>query len=149
MDIRFLLLQLCFFLSGFAALLYETAWTREFAFIFGTSELAVSAVLAAYMAGLALGAAVAARFAHRIARPILAYGVIELGIGVGALLVPFAIRGLMSLYVGWLGGLSDVPEEVSLLRRFVSSGRCFYCPDSLYGTHGSHVAVASTACCAK
>ena len=115
MDIRFLLLQLCFFLSGFAALLYETAWTREFAFIFGTSELAVSAVLAAYMAGLALGAAVAARFAHRIARPILAYGVIELGIGVGALLVPFAIRGLMSLYVGWLGGLSDVPEEVSLL----------------------------------
>ena len=115
MDIRFLLLQLCFFLSGFAALLYETAWTREFAFVFGTSELAVSAVLAAYMAGLALGAAVAARWAPRISRPILAYGVIELGIAVGALLVPFAIRGLMSVYVGWLGGLSDVPEEVSLL----------------------------------
>ena len=40
MDIRFLLLQLCFFVSGFAALLYETVWTREFAFVFGTSELA-------------------------------------------------------------------------------------------------------------
>ena len=115
MDIRFFLLQLCFFLSGFAALLYETAWTREFAFVFGTSELAVSAVLAAYMAGLALGAAIAARYAPRITRPILAYGVIELGIGLAALLVPFAIRGLMGLYVGWLGGLSDVPEEVSLL----------------------------------
>ncbi|MEE3325883.1 MAG: hypothetical protein VX252_00940 [Myxococcota bacterium] len=114
MDIRFLLLQVCFFLSGFAALLYETAWTREFAFVFGTSELAVSAVLAAYMAGLALGAAVAARFAPRVSRPILAYGVIELGIAVGALLVPFAIRALMSVYVGWLGGLGDVPEEVSL-----------------------------------
>ena len=127
MDIRFLLLQLCFFLSGFAALLYETAWTREFAFIFGTSELAVSAVLAAYMAGLALGAAVAARFAHRIARPILAYGVIELGIGVGALLVPFAIRGLMGLYVGWLGGLSDVPEEASeVLVTPRESGNEFY-----------------------
>ncbi|MAI80355.1 MAG: hypothetical protein CL917_15510 [Deltaproteobacteria bacterium] len=115
MDARFILLQVCFFLSGFAALLYETAWTREFAFVFGTSELAVSAVLAAYMAGLALGAAIAARWAPRIHRPILAYGVIELGIGVCALLVPFAIRGLMGLYVGWLGGLSDVPEEVSLL----------------------------------
>lgn len=115
MDIRFFLLQLCFFLSGFAALLYETAWTREFAFVFGTSELAVSAVLAAYMAGLALGAAIAARYAPRITRPILAYGVIELGIGLGALLVPFAIRGLMGIYVGWLGGLSNVPEEVSLL----------------------------------
>jgi hypothetical protein len=28
-DLRFILLLLCFFLSGFAALLYETAWARE------------------------------------------------------------------------------------------------------------------------
>ena len=40
----FALLLVCFFLSGFSALLYETAWTREFAFVFGTSELAVVAV---------------------------------------------------------------------------------------------------------
>ena len=73
-SLRFSLLLLCFFLSGFAALLYETAWTREFAFVFGTSELAVAAVLAAYMAGLALGAAVAARLAPRLRRPILVYG---------------------------------------------------------------------------
>ena len=114
MDRRFLLLQLCFFISGFAALLYETAWTRELAFVFGTSELAVTAVLAAYMAGLALGAAIAARLAHRIRRPVLAYGVIELGIGLGALAVPFAIRGLMSIYVNWLGGLEAPPESVGL-----------------------------------
>ena len=48
------MLLLCFFLSGFAALLYETAWTREFEFVFGTSELAVVSVLADYMAGLAM-----------------------------------------------------------------------------------------------
>jgi len=114
MDRRFLLLQLCFFISGFAALLYETAWTRELAFVFGTSELAVTAVLAAYMAGLALGAAVAARLAHLIRRPVLAYGVIELGIGLGALAVPFAIRGLMGIYVNWLGGLEAPPESVGL-----------------------------------
>ena len=59
-DLRFILLLLCFFLSGFAALLYETAWAREFAFVFGTSEFAVVSVLAAYMGGLAAGAAVAA-----------------------------------------------------------------------------------------
>ena len=45
-DLRFILLLLCFFLSGFAALLYETAWAREFAFVFGTSEFAVVSVLA-------------------------------------------------------------------------------------------------------
>src|SRR5512143_1597945 len=44
----------CFFLSGFAALLYQTVWTRQFAFVFGTADLAVATVLAAYMGGLAL-----------------------------------------------------------------------------------------------
>ena len=36
------LIALCFFLSGFAALIYQTAWTRQFAFVFGTSERAVA-----------------------------------------------------------------------------------------------------------
>ena len=48
----------CFFLSGFAALLYQTAWLRQFSVVFGTSELAVATVLAAYMGGLAGGAAI-------------------------------------------------------------------------------------------
>ena len=52
------LLLLCFFLSGLSGLVYQTAWTRQFTFVFGTSELAVASVLAAYMGGLAVGAAV-------------------------------------------------------------------------------------------
>ncbi len=67
----------CFLLSGFAALLYQTAWLRQFSLVFGTSELAVVIVLAAYMAGLATGAAIAARYIYRIKRPILAYGLLE------------------------------------------------------------------------
>ncbi len=66
MDRRFALLLLCFLLSGFSALLYQTAWTREFSFIFGTSEIAVAAVLAGYMGGLAVGSAVASRIAPRL-----------------------------------------------------------------------------------
>jgi len=72
----FLLVLACFLFSGFAALLYETAWMRQFSIVFGTSELAVAAVLGAYMAGLAVGAAGAARFVARIRRPggpLLAY----------------------------------------------------------------------------
>ncbi|MEZ4332782.1 MAG: fused MFS/spermidine synthase [Myxococcota bacterium] len=114
MDLRFLLLLVCFFVSGFAALLYQTAWTREFAFLFGTSELAVVAVLAAYMGGLALGAAAAARFVGRLARPVLAYGVLELGIAFGALAVPFLIRGVQSVYLGLAGGLEAPPETMAL-----------------------------------
>lgn len=114
MDLRFFLLLICFFVSGFAALLYQTAWTREFAFLFGTSELAVVAVLAAYMAGLAAGAAVAARFVRRLTRPVLAYGVLELGIAIGALCVPLLIQLVQGLYISVAGGLDAPPETMSL-----------------------------------
>ncbi|MEO2166646.1 MAG: hypothetical protein ABGY42_00745, partial [bacterium] len=114
MDLRFLLLLVCFFLSGFAALLYQTAWTREFAFLFGTSELAVVAVLAAYMGGLALGASVAARMVRRLTRPVLAYGLLELGIAVGALCVPFLIRMVQGVYISLAGGLDAPPETMAL-----------------------------------
>ncbi len=99
----FALLLGCFLLSGFAALLYETAWTREFAFVFGSSELAVATVLAAYMGGLAAGAAAAARLAPRLRRPVLAYAVLELGIGLCALAIPGAIRASTVLYVRLFG----------------------------------------------
>lgn len=114
MDVRFLLLLVCFFVSGFAALLYQTAWTREFAFLFGTSELAVVAVLAAYMGGLALGAAIAARVVRRLTRPVLAYGLLELGIAIGALLVPLLIRGVQAVYIALAGGLEAPPESLAL-----------------------------------
>nr|MCS5638377.1 fused MFS/spermidine synthase [Myxococcota bacterium] len=124
-DAQFLLLQLCFFVSGFAALLYETAWTRELASVFGTSELAVSAVLAAYMGGLALGAALISRWAPRIRRPILVYGLLELGIAVGALWVPWGIRLLSGIYVSWLGGIEGTPAQVGLLSSLFHLGGTF------------------------
>jgi spermidine synthase len=113
-SLRFPLLLACFFLSGFAALLYETAWMREFGFVFGTSELAIAAVLAAYMAGLALGAACAGRWVHRLRRPVLVYGALELGIAVCALAVPYGIRAVTALYVALFGGRSTLPEEGGL-----------------------------------
>ncbi len=119
-DLRFILLLLCFFLSGFAALLYETAWAREFAFVFGTSEFAVVSVLAAYMGGLAAGAAVAARLISRIRRPVLVYALLELGIAASALAVPQGIRAAIWLQTAIAGGQSAPPDEASV------SGSLFY-----------------------
>lgn len=104
LDLRFLAVLGCFFVSGFAGLLYETAWTRQFAFVFGTSELAVVAVLAGYFGGLTFGAAVAGRWASRIRRPILTYGLLELGIALSALGLPTAIHASTRLYVLLFGG---------------------------------------------
>ena len=62
------LLSSCFFLSGLAGLIYQTAWSQQLALVFGTSEQALVAVLAAYMGGLALGAALAGRWVRRVRR---------------------------------------------------------------------------------
>src|SRR5262245_21640172 len=107
-----LLLCACFVLSGIAALVYQTAWTRQFAIVFGTSELAVATVLAAYMGGLALGALLAERFLPRVTRPVLTYALLELGIALSAMfVVPFMLwlanKGLLSMF----GGQPSPPDS--------------------------------------
>ena len=115
------LLLLCFFLSGLAALIYQTAWTRQFAFVFGTSELAVASVLAAYMGGLALGAAVAGRLVPRIRRPILVYGLLELAIGLTALAVPWGVSAATRLYVAVFGSQGAPADEGGSCQRSSTS----------------------------
>jgi spermidine synthase len=104
----------CFLLSGFSALLYQTAWMRQFSLLFGTSELAVATVLAAYMAGLALGAAVAGRVLPGIRRPILAYALLEAGVAISALAVPLLLDLANALQVWALGGRPDPPDAAAL-----------------------------------
>ncbi len=100
----------CFLLSGFAALLYQMAWMRQFSTVFGTSETAVATVLSAYMGGLALGAATAGRLVQLIRRPVLFYGFLEAAIAISALLVPvfLSIAGL--LYAAMLGDQPSIPD---------------------------------------
>ncbi|MEM6796399.1 MAG: fused MFS/spermidine synthase, partial [Acidobacteriota bacterium] len=82
----------CFLLSGLSALVFQVAWIEELTRVFGASQPAVAAVLAAYMGGLAAGAGIAARWLlPRLGRPILAYAWIELAIGASALAVPFMV----------------------------------------------------------
>jgi spermidine synthase len=119
------LLLACFFLSGFAALIYQTAWTRQLAFVFGTSELAVATVLAAYMAGLAVGAAAAARLVGAVRRPLRVYGLLELGIALAALAVPAAIDAATSLYVALFGGSPFPPDAQGLARSLFYLGSSF------------------------
>ncbi len=114
LDLRFAGLLACFLLSGSAALLFQVAWTREFAFVFGTSELAIATVLAAYMGGLAGGAACAQRALPHLRRPLRAYALLEAGIGVSALLVPDAIRAATRLVVALYGGQPELPSEGGL-----------------------------------
>ena len=104
----------CFFLSGLAALLYQTAWLRQFSLVFGTSELAVATVLAAYMGGLALGSAIAGRYAGRVTRPVLVYGILEAGIALSALAVPLLLFAARTLYASMLGDQPAPPDAATI-----------------------------------
>jgi spermidine synthase len=52
-------------LSGFAALAFQIAWVRLFGLVLGSSVYSFAGVLGVYLAGLALGAAVAGRWLAR------------------------------------------------------------------------------------
>jgi len=88
----------CFVASGATGLIYEVLWARMLGLVFGATTLAVSTVLAAFMGGLALGSALAGRFAPRIKKPVAAYGWMEIGVAVYALLVPFLFHVVDNLY---------------------------------------------------
>ena len=56
-------------LSGFAALVYEVAWTRLLALVIGPTTYAFATMAAAFISGLAIGSAVGTRLARRVERP--------------------------------------------------------------------------------
>ena len=104
-------LPVCFALSGFAGIVYQIGWARQFALVFGTTEVAVTLVLAAYMAGLGLGAWLVQRFLTVIDRPVRAYAALELLIGVSAaVLVPAAITGSEWLQRTLVGQQDELPS---------------------------------------
>jgi MFS family permease len=71
-----------FFLSGFAALLYQLAWQRELFAWFGVDLDSVSTIVSVFMLGLGVGAVAGGWLADRFARRrILIFALIELTIG--------------------------------------------------------------------
>jgi len=89
-----------FVLSGATSLVYETLWERQLHLVMGTSQISVITVLTAFMAGLAAGGFLAGKFADKVERPLLAYALLEGGIGVYAVLFPFLLDALVPVYTG-------------------------------------------------
>jgi predicted membrane-bound spermidine synthase len=88
MPLAIRLASALFFASGAAALIFETLWFRRAGLAFGNSVWASALVLSSFMAGMALGNAVAARVAIRLRAPLRVVAVLELAIAaVGVVLV--------------------------------------------------------------
>jgi spermidine synthase len=88
-----------FTISGACGLIYEVAWTRLFTVVIGNTVYSVSAILTVFMAGLALGSRAAGELIDekpiRLARM---YAVLELGIGIYNLLLPYFLKAVDPIF---------------------------------------------------
>lgn len=127
----FVPLCLLFFASGACGLTYQVLWLRLLALVFGVTVHAASAVLASFMAGLALGAVLAERLG-RGRSPLRVFATLEAGIAASALATPALLALASHLY----RPLSDVaPDSLALLTaaRFVASSAVLLVPTVLMG----------------
>jgi len=74
-------LYLLFAASGLAGLIYESLWARYLGLFVGHTAYAQILVLGIFLGGMALGALAVGARSERLRDPLLAYAVIEVGIG--------------------------------------------------------------------
>jgi predicted membrane-bound spermidine synthase len=87
-------LLVVFAASGFAGLIYESIWTRYLGLFLGHAAYAQALVLAIFMGGMAIGAAIASRRSRRWARPLAAYAATEAAVGLLALVFHPLFQGV-------------------------------------------------------
>jgi len=80
-----------FFLSGAAALIYQTAWHRLLGLFAGADTIAAALVVGAFLLGLGIGSLAGGLFADRLSRrgALLAFALCEVGIGIFAVASPW------------------------------------------------------------
>lgn len=121
-----------FLVSGFSGLVYELLWTRMFTLVFGATVLAVSTVLAAFFGGLALGGWAFGRIVDRFGKPLLLFGLLELGVGLSALLVPVLIPKALGISAA-LGQIVPDSFYAASVVRFAVSFVLMLAPTTLMG----------------
>ncbi|UCF68169.1 MAG: fused MFS/spermidine synthase, partial [Acidobacteriota bacterium] len=91
-------------LVGFTALVYEVTWTRTLSMVLGSSIYAFSAMLAAFLGGIALGSLAARRWIDRMRDLWFAYA------------VSLGLLGLLAL--GTMTGFGRLPDAfLAIVRR--------------------------------
>lgn len=100
------------FVSGATGLAYELTWSKRLSNLLGNSGQAHACVLAAFMGGLALGAFLFGRVADRVKAPLRLYGLLEVGVGLYALIFPHLLDALTGVYLAVAPGLEGAPRTV-------------------------------------
>src|SRR6266568_3421803 len=90
-GIRLAVVSGLLFFSGIGALIFETLWLRLSGLAFGNSVWAAALILSSFMAGLALGNAIAASSRVRRWRPLRLYAALELAVAFSGCTIVFGL----------------------------------------------------------
>jgi spermidine synthase len=132
-SLRRAALLVVFTLSGASGLIYEVLWTRRLTHIFGSTTLAVSTVLAAFMGGLAAGSVLLGAWADRNrSRALRAYGLLEITIAVLGLALPILLKAVEAIYLAAAPALENAPTAFFLVQ-FALVGAVLLLPCALMG----------------
>ncbi|MBI5766233.1 MAG: fused MFS/spermidine synthase [Verrucomicrobia bacterium] len=126
---RFLPLLLVLFVgSGCAALIYEVVWFQLLQFVIGSSAVSLAVLLGTFMGGMCLGSLALPRLVSVSHHPLRVYAALEIGIGLAALVILFAMPAVGRLYTALAGH-----GVLSLLLRAVVCVACLLPPTMLMG----------------
>jgi spermidine synthase len=117
---RLAILSVVLFLSGISALIFETLWLRLSGLAFGNSVWTAALILSTFMAGLALGTAIAASSKLHGARPLRIYACLELAIAILGCTIVFALPSIGSALRPIFQTLWDHQSILLALRMFIS-----------------------------
>jgi spermidine synthase len=112
--------SILFFCSGATGLAYEVIWFKRFTHVWGSSSIAMAAVVASFLCGLGIGAQIFGRIADRTQSPLRMYGWCELAVGLLAILVPLEIQ-ILAEAVAPLSGLFPDQTSLQFLVRFLTT----------------------------
>ena len=98
-----------FGVSGATGLLYESIWTQYLGLFLGHTAYAQSLVLMLFMGGLSLGAYLTGRYSQCISKPLVIYALIEILVGVSALVFHLLYLQSTDLYFEqWLPSINHL-----------------------------------------
>jgi predicted membrane-bound spermidine synthase len=141
-----------------AGLIYEIVWQRLLELYFGVTIVSVTLIVSAYMAGLGFGSLTGGRIARNLKNPLLAYGLLEIGIALFGVISPtiilwvgqntagspyvlvFLISFLILLIPTTLMGMTLPILTQSFVDRVETSGRII---GALYGINTAGAAIGS------
>ena len=114
------LLSFVFFVSGAAALIFETLWFRQAGLMLGNSIWATTLVTSSFMGGLALGNALAGFRRTTLRRPLVVYASLEAAIGATGLALVILLPTLTNTLSPVFTPLLDSPVLLNGVRFVVA-----------------------------